>query len=374
MKSFRLRVAGLLFLGGSLLPAGVFAAAPKVDLFKAKQEAESRGYIFEVSRDDVLARAKKEGQLRVLSGLDRNSIKPVSEAFRKKYPFLDFNVEEITGTDANQRFLLELKAGRNSGWDASHLSVDSLNEYPPYLKRFDLFGMAQQGILNIPAQVINPVQRNVIAVGSNLQVVAYSKTAFAEEKIPNTWEGFLEPQFKGRKFLADIRPTEIAALVPAWGLEKTLEFARKLGAQQPVWVRGSAPLVRVAAGEYSVFIGPNFTSVMRFLKKDPAGGLAYKILQPVPTRLSDATAILATAAHPYAALLWLDFLSSPEAQKIIDENEPYGASVFASGSAQEKVTRGKKLSVVNWDHFPKMPEYQAKVVEAYGFPKAEKTP
>jgi hypothetical protein len=36
------------------------------------------------------------------------------------------------------------------------------------------------------------------------------------------------------------------------------------------------------------------------------------------------------------------------------------------------VTRGKKLSVVNWDHFPKMPEYQAKVIEAYGFPKGGK--
>jgi iron(III) transport system substrate-binding protein len=374
MKSFCLRVAGLLFLGGSLLPAGVFAAAPRMDLLKTKQEAESKGYLFEASRDDIFAKAKKEGRLRVLSGLDRNSIKPVSEAFRKKYSFLDFHVEEITGTDANQRFLLELKAGRNSGWDASHLSVDSLNDYPPYLKKFDLLGMAEQGILNIPTQVINPVQRNVIAVASNIQVVAYSTKALTEEKIPHTWEGFLEPQFKGRKFLADIRPTEVAALVPAWGLEKTIEFARKLGAQQPVWVRGSTPLIRVAAGEYTVFIGPNFTSVMRFMKKDLAGGLAYKILEPVPTRLSDATAILTTADHPYAALLWLDFLGSPEAQKIIDENEPYGASVFTPGSAQEKVTRGKRLSVVNWDHFPKMPEYQAKVVEAYGFPKAERTP
>jgi spermidine/putrescine-binding protein len=374
MKHCRLRCAGVLILGGWLMPAEIFAAAPRADLVKARQEAESRGYIFEISRDEIVAKAKKEGRLRVLSGLDRGSIKPVSEAFTKKYAFLDFHVEEITGTDGNQRFLLELKAGRPSGWDASHLSVDSLNEYPPYLKKFDLLGMAEQRILNLPIQVINPGQRNMIAVGSNLQVVAYGKKALAEEKIPDTWEGFLGSQFKGRKFLADIRPTEIAALVPAWGLEKTLEFARKLGAQEPVWVRGSTPLVRVAAGDYAVFIGPNFTSVMRFMKKDVAGGLGYKILEPVPTRLSDATGILNTAEHPYAALLWLDFLVSPEAQKIIDENEPYGASVFTAGSAQEKVTRGKRLSVVNWDHFPKMPEYQAKVVEAYGFPKAEKAP
>jgi hypothetical protein len=27
---------------------------------------------------------------------------------------------------------------------------------------------------------------------------------------------------------------------------------------------------------------------------------------------------------------------------------------------------------VNWDHFSKMSEYKTKIVEAYGFPRAEK--
>jgi spermidine/putrescine-binding protein len=304
--------------------------------------------------------------------LDRNSIKPVREAFSKKYPFLNFQVEEITGTDANQRFLMELKGGMAKGWDASHLSVDSLIEYPPYLKKFDLLAMASQGVLSIPTQVIDPVHRTIVAVTSNLQVLAYNKELVPENKAPHTWEGLLEPQFKGRKLLVDIRPTEVAALVPAWGLEKTLEFARKLGAQQPIWARGSATLLAVAAGEYPIFVGPNFTSIMRMMKKDTTGKLTYKLLEPVPTRLSDSNGILATAEHPYAALLWIDFLTSPEGQKIIDDHEPYGASVFTSGSTQQSVTQGKKLSIVDWDHFTKMREYQAKIVEAYGFPKAEK--
>jgi hypothetical protein len=37
----------------------------------------------------------------------------------------------------------------------------------------------------------------------------------------------------------------------------------------------------------------------------------------------------------------------------------------------EKLIRGKKLSLVAWDHGTKMQDYQRKVVEAYGFPKAE---
>jgi ABC-type Fe3+ transport system substrate-binding protein len=81
---------------------------------------------------------------------------------------------------------------------------------------------------------------------------------------------------------------------------------------------------------------------------------------------------LATAPSPYAALLWLEFLASPKGQKIADEHEPFAASVFVAGFTQEQATRGKKLSVVDWNHFAKMQEYQSKIVEAYGFPKAER--
>jgi ABC-type Fe3+ transport system substrate-binding protein len=84
-------------------------------------------------------------------------------------------------------------------------------------------------------------------------------------------------------------------------------------------------------------------------------------------------AIQAGAKSPHAALLWLEWMTSPEAQKIADETEPLASSVYVSGSAVEKELRGKQLSVVNWDHHQNMEEWQAKVFEAYGFPKVEKT-
>jgi hypothetical protein len=62
-----------------------------------------------------VAKAETEGRLRVLSGLDTATIKAVEVAFHKKYPFIDAYVEEIEGTDADQRFLLELKSDRGKG-------------------------------------------------------------------------------------------------------------------------------------------------------------------------------------------------------------------------------------------------------------------
>jgi iron(III) transport system substrate-binding protein len=363
----------LVVSGVSGISSIAFGAAANPALLKAKKEAEAKGFNLETSRDEIVAKAKKEGTMRALSSLESDTIKAMAAAFKAEYPFLDVYVEELSGTDANQRFILEMKGGMAKNWDAPHIGTENYNDYHPYLKKFDLLGMAQHGVLGIPVATIDPIRRNIIAVTSALQVVAYNKTLIAPEKVPNAWEDFLKPEFKGRKVVADIRPTEIAALVPAWGLEKTLDFARKLAAQQPIWVRGgSRAVTAVAAGEYALFIGPNYHSVRRAEEKDPVKNLASKLPEPIPTRLSDTTGVFASAAHPYAALLWLEFLVSPKGQKIADEQEPYGATLFVPGSAQESVTRGKKLSLVDWEHFSKMPGYQQKVVEAYGFPKADR--
>ena len=45
------------------------AAMVNPSLAKTKTEAESRGYIFLTSHDEIISAAKKEGKLRVVSGL-----------------------------------------------------------------------------------------------------------------------------------------------------------------------------------------------------------------------------------------------------------------------------------------------------------------
>jgi ABC-type Fe3+ transport system substrate-binding protein len=108
------------------------------------------------------------------------------------------------------------------------------------------------------------------------------------------------------------------------------------------------------------------------MSKDATGNLNYRVLEPIPTRIVEHTsAIINTASHPHAALLWLEFLASPEGQEIIDKYEPLRASIFTPGSATEQVTRGKKLSVVDWNHFSKYQDYEAKIFAAWGFPKED---
>lgn len=351
-------------------PAGAADSAST----RPRQDTEARNYVSVASREELVARAKKEGKLRATSSLGDEARKAMAEAFRAEYPFIDVQIDDLGG-EAAQRWLLELKAGLVRGWDANHIP-DQLyvnNELSLFQKKFDIWSMANTGVLAIRPEIVDPVLRNVVVITSNLQVVAYNKKLLASERVPDKWEDFLRPEFKGRKFVAEVDGADIAGLIPAWGLEKTIDFARKLGAQQPIWSGGaSRVLVSMIAGEYALFLGPNFHTVKRAQDKDRAGILGYKIVEPVPTRLTQPVGVLEKAEHPYAGLLWVEFQAGPKGQQILDKFRPYGASVFVPGSITGEVTRGKQLSVVNWDHFSKMSEYKSKIVEAYGFPRADK--
>jgi spermidine/putrescine-binding protein len=364
----------LLLLAASwLFTFDVRAATPNQPaLLKAKKDAEAKGYLFHTSRDDIIAKAKQEGKLRVLAEMEPPNIRASVKAFVKKYPFINLHIEEITGTDAARRNILEIKSGMARDWDIVHLSTDFYNEYLPYLWKMDILGMAEQGILQIPPAMIDPKHRNVVGYYSRFQVTAYNKKLVPADKVPKLWEDILKPEFKGRKFAADIRPTEIAALVPAWGLEKTLDFARKVAAQEPIWVRGgSRTITAIIAGEIPMMIGPNFHTTKRAQGKDPSGALQYIALEPVPVRLSLEEAIQAGAQNPHAALLWLEWMAGPEAQKLADEHEPSSSSLYVRGGIVEQELRGKNLSMVKWEDHQSMDQWQAKIVEAYGFPKVD---
>jgi ABC-type Fe3+ transport system substrate-binding protein len=371
MKWHHVGVALLCCAGGIWQSA--LAAATNPSLAKAKTAAEARGYVFVTSHDEIIARAKKEGRLRVLSGLSTETLKVMLGAFRKKYPFIDISAHEATGSDEHQRILLELKASRSSEWDAISMANDLYNEYHPYQKKVDILGMSENSVLQIHPKMIDPKTRNVVSVTNIVQIgVTYNKKLISDDRVPDTWEDYLKPEFKGKKIMADIRPTEIAALVPAWGVEKTLDYARKLAAQELVWVRGgSRALAAMIAGEYPLGIGNNYRTVRRAQLKDRTGTLAYKIIEPVPVRPSESLAIVATSTRPHAAVLWLEFQAGAEGQKIMDQFEPFAASIYGPGSVQGQEIKGKTLSLVDWEHYTKLRDYQDKVVAAYGFPKAE---
>ena len=132
------KIACFLILFLLLVFAPTHANAASSTLLKAKAEAEAKGYTFFSTHDEIVALAKKEGQLKVAIDLKTPNFKPWISAFKQKYPFItDIRIEEITGAEAHQRFILEMKSGQVKGWDTVHIPIDFFREYPPYL--IDLF-------------------------------------------------------------------------------------------------------------------------------------------------------------------------------------------------------------------------------------------
>jgi iron(III) transport system substrate-binding protein len=349
------------------LPA-VTAAEPQ-----ALEGRGSRGYAFIASHHDIVAGAKKEGQIRILSGLESRTLKAVVSSFATKYPFIQIKrVESQEGLDAALRFILELKGGTAAkDWDAIYLTGNYYSEYIPFIGKYDLLAMSERGVLEIPVSMIDPDNRNIIAAGSALDAAAYNPSLLRAQLVPKLWEDLLKPEFKGKKFVMDVAPAAVFALTPAWGLEKVLDFARRIRDQNPVWARGHTRiLASIAAGEYVMHGATNYHSAMRMKQKNSAN-LEVALLEPIPTRLHEAQGVLATAVNPHAALLWLEHMASPEVQKSLDELEPLKSSIYAHGSALKRAVEGRKISVAAWKWFYQREEIEKQIAKAYGFPSAE---
>ncbi|MGH7846512.1 MAG: ABC transporter substrate-binding protein [Candidatus Binatia bacterium] len=349
-----------------------FAASATPPLLKAKQDAESKGYTFLAARGEIVAGAKKEGKLRVIGSMTSGTYKNMMVAFKKLYPFIDVSVEDLRGTDAHQRTLLELKAGRATDWDLCYVAPDFYGEYLPYIKKLDILGMAMQKVLAIPPAMIDPKNRNIVSIASSIFAIGYNRKLIPEERVPRRWEDFLKPDYKGKKFMVDIRPLGFAALAAGLGEKWAMDYAAKIAAQEPVWVRGqSRSFAAIITGEQAMLHLAYYHSCLRSAKKDVTHSLECKVIEPVPARLDEFDAVSHAAPHPYATLLWLEFAASPEGQSIIDEHEPLNSSIYASDSALARVTKGKKLSVNNWDTLQHTSTWEQMALKAFGFPKAD---
>ena len=374
-ETFQKKIAlffGITALSLWITESNLFAASASPPALKARQEAEAQGYVFPATHDEIVAGAKKEGKLRVLTSLQGRTLKAMINAFKKYYPFVDVSGEEIQGPDSHQRFLLESKAGKVTEWDVFNMAPEFYPDYIPIIKKFDLLGMATQNVLGITPAMIDPKNRTIISLATTIYGVGSNKNVVPENNVPKSWQDFLKPELKGKKFLVDVRTTGFANFVPGLGEEWMVDYARKIAAQEPVWTRGSSRgFVSLTAAEHGLFLLPFYQSCLRSRDKDPAGALQCRLIEPVPAMLRNFNAITNTARSPYASLLWLEFQASPEGQKIIDEYDGLNSFIYAPNSGMAKATQGKKLSLSSWDTVQNTGKWEQMAFKALGFPRGE---
>lgn len=329
----------------------VFALAT---LFSASRSfAQVRQNMISVMNAQMIAGAKKEGKLLLHPALrpeyDEATLPELLKAFSKKYPFIEatWGVSAMGARPNAKQALDELTAGK-AVVDIIGFSGSFPSEYPQrdLLKKFDLKAMAQNGEIKVPLEMIDETGM-IVWSSNNTGVITYNSALVAADKAPKGWQDCLEPEWKG-KFSVDANPNMLTWLVPRWGEQRLLDFAKGIKGNDAVFNRGNTRnLGLLAEAKVAMNCGMYIHPMSRLLKKQPALPIKMVVPDPFPITFHDPQAIFAGAKNPHAALLWLEFLAAKEAQEIVDGNEPGRGSFLVDGNLAHRLAKNANLSVCN---------------------------
>jgi iron(III) transport system substrate-binding protein len=269
-------------------------------------------YLYEgADRAQRLAeRARHEGTLVVYTSLATSESVPLTQAFEKKYG-VKVQLWRSLSDQVVQRALNEAKARRHN--------VDVIETNAPELEALARERVTARffspHIADIPSWGV-PSHRMWISDRVDYFVVAFNTAKVRRDELPATYEGFLDAKWKGRIGLEATDQEWLAGLARHWGEKRALEFFRKLAAMKPDVRKGHVLLSEmVVAGEVPVSL-TNYASNADSMKRRDKP-IDWKPVEPVIGR-PQALGLAASAPHPNAALLFADFLLSPEGQQLFN--------------------------------------------------------
>lgn len=257
--------------------------------------------------------AKKEGKLMWYTSLTGGPNTDVPKVFEAKYPGVQVEVYRGDSDALISRILQEAQAKR-------HI-VDSVETTFPILKVMQEYKLLEPyfsaHLAAYPDDVKEKAGKGLVFWATDRESyigLAYNTNSVQGSAVPKNFDDLLKSELKGKIGFAtsDTGNRVIAAMLATKGPE----FAQKLKAQQISLhsLSARAILDMVISGELgvspTVFLSHSRVSIS---KGAPIKWLAMDL---VPTN-AGGVALPANAPHPYAALLFGDFLLSADGQKFL---------------------------------------------------------
>jgi iron(III) transport system substrate-binding protein len=262
-------------------------------------------------RDQRLVEAaRKEGTVTFYTSMQTPESGPLSRAFQKKYG-IKVQLWRAGSEQVVQRAVNEARGGR--------ALLDAVETNAPEIESLGREGVVAEyhtpHATDFPDWAI-PKHRRWYSDRANLWVVAFNTNKVQRTDIPKTYEGFANPKWKGRISIESSDQDWMYAVVQYMGEQRGMEFFRKLAALRPDMRAGHALLAQlIAAGELHVGLtvySGNADSIKR-----RGGPIDWLPVEPIVGR-PQGIGVARNAPHPNAALLFADFVLSPEGQKILN--------------------------------------------------------
>src|SRR2546422_1610245 len=220
----------------SIIPLQALALGAACVSFASAQSPEKNQavYLYEgADRAQRLAdRARQEGALVVYTSLATSESVPLTQAFEKKYG-VKVQLWRSLSDQVVRRALNEAKARRHT--------VDVIETNGPELEALARERLTARffspHIADIPAWGV-PAHRMWISDRVDFFVVAFNTAKVRREELPATYEGFLDPRWKGRIGLEATDQEWLAGPDPHWGEEGTVDLFRGVGAIEPDVLKG----------------------------------------------------------------------------------------------------------------------------------------
>ena len=274
---------------------------------------------------------KKEGKVIVYGAVVPQAMEGLHQAFKKKYG-IDIEYWRGSSTQVSERALIEWRAGK-PGFDV----IFAINGTVALLKRENaLAKFAAPAAAKFPAQfkdkdgILNAFRHTPISLLYNTELVKPAD-------LPKGFDDLLDAKWQGKISIPDpSRHTSTAQFL--WNLQKIkgdkwMDYVRALAKQKPFLVESFAPLPQaLIKGEAQ--IGITYAQYTTQVK----GPLSHVVFDKVFTDSTDL-ALGAKVASPNAGKLYIDFLCTPEIQKVIAESGdfPLAPGVYPNVKDAEKV-------------------------------------
>jgi iron(III) transport system substrate-binding protein len=267
----------------------------------------------------LIAGAKKEGTLNLYSSAIAEHMNAVGAAFEKKY-----DVKMVLWRGASeeilQRIVTEARGGR--------FTVDVVETAAPQIVAVDREKLLQEVQTPVRADLMpGTIIQGAPWLPSRLVVFtgAYNTNLIKKADLPKRYEDLLDPKWKGKLAIEADDNNWLMAISGALGEEKGVKLFRDIVAKNGISVRKGHTLMAnlVASGEVPIALTVYHHEVAP-LKR---AGAPIDEIDIAPVFAFAAGAGMAKRApHPYAAMLFIDFLLS-DGQKILAEHDNVSTNV-----------------------------------------------